>query len=74
MTLPPLATDSGDRVHVACREEMALPEFTAIAELEYPELHDESIPTLTFAKAVQRLLAASGVRDFMLKVLCTIVP
>ena len=48
---------------------MALPEFTAIAELEFPELHDESIPTLTFAKAVQRLLAASGVRDFMLKVL-----
>ena len=47
---------------------MALPEFTAIAELEFPELHDESIPTLTFAKAVQRLLAASGVRDFMLKV------
>ena len=53
-----------------CREEMALPEFTAIAELEFPELHDESIPTLTFAKAVQRLLAASGVRDFMLKVPC----
>ena len=54
--------------HVLRREEMALPEFTAIAELEFPELHDESIPTLTFAKAVQRLLAASGVRDFMLKV------
>ncbi len=47
---------------------MALPEFTAIAELEFPELHDESIPTLTFAKAVQGLLAASGIRDFMLKV------
>ena len=47
---------------------MSLPEFTAIAELEFPELHDESIPTLTFAKAVQRLLAASGIRDFMLKV------
>lgn len=42
--------------------------FVAIDALEFPELHDESIPTLAFVKHLTRLLTAAGVRDFMLKV------
>lgn len=44
--------------------------FVAIDALEFPELHDESIPTLAFVKHLTCLLTAAGVRDFMLKVSC----
>lgn len=40
----------------------------AIDTLEYPELHDESIPTLAFIKSLNRLLIAAGVKDFNLQV------
>jgi hypothetical protein len=33
------------------REDMALPSFTAGEQLEYPELHEESVPTMSFLKA-----------------------
>ena len=40
----------------------------AIDTLEYPELHDESIPTLAFIKSLNRLLIAAGIKDFNLQV------
>lgn len=40
----------------------------AIDTLEYPELHDESIPTLAFIKHLNRLLVAAGIKDFTLQV------
>ncbi|KAG7666604.1 putative kinetochore protein NUF2 [Nannochloris sp. 'desiccata'] len=46
------------------REEMQQPVFSAIDALEFPELHDESIPVLAFHKALSKLLTASGVKDF----------
>lgn len=52
-----------------CREELQQPVFLAIDTLEYPELHDESIPTLAFIKSLNRLLVAAGIRDFNLQVL-----
>ena len=54
--------------------------FMAIDALEFPELHDESIPALAFIRHLARLLEeenskpeahrlqAAGVRDFSLKV------
>ena len=44
-----------------CREELQQPVFMAIDTLEYPELHDESIPTLAFIKSMNRLLVAAGI-------------
>ena len=41
--------------------------FSAIDALEFPELHDESIPAVAFQRHLGRLLAAAGVRDFSLK-------
>lgn len=52
----------------SCREELQQPVFMAIDTLEYPELHDESIPTLAFIKNLNRLLVAAGVKDFTLQV------
>lgn len=42
----------------------------AIDTLEYPELHDESIPTLAFIKSLNRLLVAAGIKDFNMQVCC----
>lgn len=39
----------------------------AIDALEFPELHDESIPALAFIRHLTRLMQAAGVRDFSLK-------
>ena len=55
------------RVPAACREELQQPVFMAIDALEFPELHDESIPALAFIRHLTRLMQASGVRDFSLK-------
>ena len=33
------------------REDMAQPAFSGIAELEFPELHEESVPMTAFLKA-----------------------
>ena len=41
--------------------------FAALSSLEFPELHDESIPALAFISHLQRLLTASGIKDFSLK-------
>ena len=39
--------------------------FTAIDALEFPELHDESIPFMAFLKQLTKLMKAAGVRDFI---------
>ncbi|KAL4427452.1 hypothetical protein ABPG77_000741 [Micractinium sp. CCAP 211/92] len=49
------------------REELQQPVFMAIDALEFPELHDESIPALAFIRHLTRLMQAAGVRDFSLK-------
>jgi hypothetical protein len=53
---------------VAHREEQQQPVFAAIDALEFPELHDESIPYMAFIRNCARLLAAAGVRDFNMQV------
>ena len=50
------------------REEQQQPVFMAIDALDFPELHDESIPYMAFLKNCTRLLAAAGVRDFNMQV------
>lgn len=49
------------------REELQQPVFTAIDALEYPELHDESIPFMAFLKQLTKLMSAAGVRDFTMQ-------
>ena len=56
------------RAAAAHREELQQPVFLAIDALEFPELHDESIPALAFIKHLHRLLIASGIKDFSLRV------
>ena len=46
------------------REEMQQPVFNAIDALEFPELHDESIASITFIKSISKLMRASGIQDF----------
>eukprot|EP00958_Prasinococcus_capsulatus_P007104 scaffold659_cov329-Prasinococcus_capsulatus_cf.AAC.13 len=48
------------------REELQQPVFGAIDALEFPELHDDSIGTLAFGRALCRLMEAAGVADFSL--------
>ena len=55
---------SGDELLAVFREEQQQPVFMAIDALDFPELHDESIPYMAFLKNCTRLLAAAGVRDF----------
>eukprot|EP00966_Prymnesium_polylepis_P246852 5708756-Prymnesium_polylepis.1 len=37
-----------------------------MSELEFPELHDESVSTMAFLRACQRLLSTCGISDFTL--------
>eukprot|EP00967_Tisochrysis_lutea_P007841 scaffold9359_cov21-Tisochrysis_lutea.AAC.1 len=50
------------------REELTQPVFTAMDAFEYPELHDESIPTNNFFRLLSKLMVASGVKDFSWRV------
>eukprot|EP00890_Picochlorum_soloecismus_P000917 jgi/Picsp_1/1826/NSC_05293-R1_protein len=49
------------------RDELQQPVFAAIDAIEFPELHDESIPAMAFFVKAGALLRASGVKDFSLK-------
>lgn len=49
------------------REEMNQPAFAGLSALSYPELHEESVPELTFFRTATKLLNACGVYDFGLK-------
>ena len=57
-------------LYVLNREELQQPVFAAIDALEFPELHDESIPAISFLRHLGRLMVASGIRDFSVKVCC----
>lgn len=35
--------------------------------LEFPELHEESIPAFAFSSSLTRLVAAVGIKDFTLR-------
>eukprot|EP00873_Tetraselmis_striata_P024326 jgi/Tetstr1/444590/TSEL_032440.t1 len=57
-------------VHVlveVSREELLQPVFSAIDALEFPELHDESIPAMSLLHHLTRLMTSAGVKDFGLK-------
>ena len=58
------------------REELQQPVFSATDELEFPELHDESIPCIALLHHLSLLMGAAGVKDFGLKVklLCSSDP
>jgi len=49
------------------REEMNQPAFSGLSVLEYPELHEDSIPQINSFRAVQRLMETCGIRDFTIK-------
>jgi kinetochore protein Nuf2 len=49
------------------REERLQPALNASEHLEYPELHEESVPTIAFVKACHKLLSTSGIFDFGMK-------
>lgn len=46
------------------------PKFTALDAFEFPELHDESVPTTNFFRHLTRLMLICGVKDFSLNVSC----
>lgn len=48
------------------REEMQLPMWQATDGMQYPELHDESVPSIVFIKHLRKLMAVCGVADFSL--------
>ena len=45
---------------------MQQPIFSAIDCLQFPELHDSSIPNIVFSKNLGKLMTASGLQDFSL--------
>ena len=49
------------------REEMNQPAFSGLSMLDYPELHEDSIPQINSFRAIQRLMETCGVRDFTVK-------
>jgi hypothetical protein len=56
------------------KEEMSQPAFSGLSALNYPELHEESIPELTFFRTSSKLMNACGVYDFCLKDILTPTP
>jgi kinetochore protein Nuf2 len=49
------------------KQTLATPVFAAIEDLDFAELHDESIPAMNLFIQVSKLLRTSGVRDFSMK-------
>jgi len=49
------------------KEEMSQPAFSGINALNYPELHEESIPELAFFRACAKMMTVCGVHDFSMK-------
>lgn len=49
------------------REDMVQPNFNGMTELEYPELHEQSVSTVAFLRACQRLLTTCGINDFTME-------
>ena len=49
------------------REEMAQPAFLGLNSLNYPELHDDSVPRLNSFRACGKMMELCGIQDFTLK-------
>lgn len=49
------------------RDEMNQPAFSGLSVLEYPELHEDSIPQINSFRACQKLMESCGVKDFTIK-------
>ncbi|KAK9821512.1 hypothetical protein WJX74_005779 [Apatococcus lobatus] len=49
------------------REDLQQPVLAATDVLEFPELHEESIPAFAFSSSLARLVAAVGIKDFTLR-------
>lgn len=49
---------------VVDREELQQPAFHTMGNLEYPELHEESVGNLASIRAIVKLMAVTGVSDF----------
>lgn len=47
-------------------EELEQPHFAASQVLTYPELYDEAIPEIAFARALKKLMVSVGVNDFQM--------
>lgn len=56
------------------REELSQPAFSGLRALDYPELHEESIPELAFLRTINRLMGFCGIYDFNLRDLLTPTP
>jgi kinetochore protein Nuf2 len=53
------------------REEMAQPAFSGLSQLNYPELHEESVPQINSFRACQKMMEVCCIQDFTLKDLMT---
>ena len=49
------------------KEEMSQPAFSGLSALNYPELHEDSIPELTFYRCAAKLMTTCGIHDFCMK-------
>lgn len=49
------------------KEELEQPDVHVSGEMDYPEMHNESIPELAFYRALHSLMRAVGVADFSIK-------
>ena len=49
------------------RDEMNQPAFSGLSVLEYPELHEDSIPQINSFRACQKLMDTCGIKDFTIK-------
>ncbi|KAK9864138.1 hypothetical protein WJX84_002045 [Apatococcus fuscideae] len=49
------------------REDLQQPVLAATDVLEFPELHEESIPAFAFSSSLARLVTAVGIKDFTLR-------
>ncbi|GMI45625.1 hypothetical protein TrCOL_g13779 [Triparma columacea] len=49
------------------REEMSQPAFAGLSALNYPELHEDSIPELSYLRSCSKMMTICGIVDFGLK-------
>lgn len=49
------------------RDEMSQPAFSGLAVLNYPELHEESIPQINSFRACSKMMEVCGIQDFSMK-------
>lgn len=49
------------------REEMSQPAFSGLSQLNYPELHEDSIPQINSFRACQKMMEVCSITDFSLK-------